>query len=83
MKNRFWMIFGLLSWAVASPQGQSHQPSGGHQHTHGEDNVEFLERSPRIGDLIPDVSGYDEQGEPVSLSDLKGNYTVLISGCLT
>ena len=83
MKHPSWVLFGFLGFAFALPQGQEQQPSGGHQHTHGEDNVEFLETSPRVGDRIPDVSGYDEQGEPVSLADFKGNYTVLICGCLT
>lgn len=38
---------------------------------------------PKVGERLPDVSGYDVDGRPVSLRDLKGDYKVLVFGCLT
>lgn len=43
----------------------------------------FASRSPMIGQLLPDVSAYDADGKPFKLSSLKGQYTVLVFGCLT
>ena len=48
------------------------------------DTETFLQQSPRVGEPIPDVTGYDEQGEPFPLrARLRGSYTVLVFGCLT
>jgi len=35
------------------------------------------------GDPMPVVQGYDEEGNPFALSDLKGHHTVIAFGCLT
>ena len=35
------------------------------------------------GKSLPDVSGLDIEGEPFRLADLKGHYSVIVSGCLT
>ncbi len=44
----------------------------------------FMDRSPRVGEPIPDVAGYDESGQPFPLRErLRGSYTVLVFGCLT
>lgn len=43
----------------------------------------FDANSPAIGELLPDVSGYDAQGKPFRLASLKGSHTVLVFGCLT
>jgi len=32
---------------------------------------------------LPDVSGFTADGEPLSLRALKGDYKVLVFGCLT
>lgn len=47
------------------------------------DNAEFREVSPRLGEPLPDLAGYDEQGNTFSLDQLKGHLTVLVFGCLT
>jgi cytochrome oxidase Cu insertion factor (SCO1/SenC/PrrC family) len=78
MNSWQWILVGLFGLVST---GQSLAQSA-HLH-HGDDNVEFAEASPRIGELIPDVSGYDEQGKEFSLRDLKDRYTVLVCGCLT
>ncbi|MBM78997.1 MAG: hypothetical protein CMJ78_00185 [Planctomycetaceae bacterium] len=43
----------------------------------------FERGSPAIGDALPDISGYDAKGKEFHLRSLKGNYTVLVFGCLT
>lgn len=35
------------------------------------------------GKSLPDVSGLDIDGKPFRLADLKGHYSVIVSGCLT
>lgn len=79
MKFWQWFLAGLLGGlALGGPLAAQ----SSHLH-HGSDNTEFMEQSPRIGELIPDVTGYDERGNEFSLRDLKGQYTVLVCGCLT
>jgi cytochrome oxidase Cu insertion factor (SCO1/SenC/PrrC family) len=46
-------------------------------------NNRFASRSPQIGQPLPDVSAYDADGKPFKLSSLKGQYTVMVFGCLT
>ena len=43
----------------------------------------FDAASPRLGEPLPDVSGLTVDGEPLSLKALKGDYKVLVFGCLT
>lgn len=47
--------------------------------------VAFGQRSsfPSGGDLLPSVRVYDEAGQPFSTDQLRGQYTVLVFGCLT
>jgi len=37
----------------------------------------------QTGDALPDLSGFDEKGEPIHLRDLKGRHAVIVFGCLT
>ena len=49
----------------------------------GDPGVRF-ENAPKIGDMIPDLTIVDRNGEPVNLRELtRENYTVLVLGCLT
>jgi cytochrome oxidase Cu insertion factor (SCO1/SenC/PrrC family) len=43
----------------------------------------FNETSPEIGQPIPAVACFDETGERFQLRQLKGQYSVLMFGCLT
>ena len=43
----------------------------------------FANREPWLDSEAPDVSALDEAGKPFSLSDSRGNYTVIAFGCLT
>lgn len=38
---------------------------------------------PKVGQTLPDLVAYTSDGETVNLSELKGNYSVLVFGCLT
>lgn len=46
-------------------------------------NRQFDAGAPKIGESLPDVSGLDDAGQEFRLSTLKGQYTVLVFGCLT
>jgi len=39
--------------------------------------------APSVGDVVPNVTVYDAEGEPVTLHGLEGKYRVLVFGCLT
>ncbi len=78
MKSWQWFLAGLLGLALGGPL----LAQSAHLH-HGSDNAEFMEQPPRIGELVPDVTGLDEQRNEFSLRDLKGQHTVLVCGCLT
>ncbi|MEO2015771.1 MAG: hypothetical protein ABGZ53_15525 [Fuerstiella sp.] len=38
---------------------------------------------PQLGSELPDVVVYSEDGREFSLSELRGEYAVLVFGCLT
>ncbi|MCA9061769.1 MAG: hypothetical protein KDA96_01840 [Planctomycetaceae bacterium] len=38
---------------------------------------------PRVGNVIPSVSLFDEHGQPFSTDSLRGEYSVIVFGCLT
>lgn len=38
---------------------------------------------PRVGSQLPDVRAFDDTGREFSLSELRGEYSVLVFGCLT
>ena len=43
----------------------------------------FDRKAPAVGEMLPNLKAYNAAGEPVQLGSLKGNYTVLVFGCLT
>jgi hypothetical protein len=61
--------------------GASRAPGGGGPGSAGSST---LERSGlKVGQQMPDVTIYDENGEKFSLSRVKGKHAVLVFGCLT
>jgi hypothetical protein len=45
---------------------------------------EFEALAPKIGEQLPDLTIFDDAGNPVNIRELPGdNYKVLILGCLT
>ena len=54
----------------------------------GSDFIEFsprfLELGPKVGEQLPDLTIVDDMGSPVNIREItKGNYSVLVLGCLT
>ena len=46
-------------------------------------NLRF-EAAPKIGERVPDLTIFDERGNPVNLREVaREHYTVLVLGCLT
>lgn len=43
----------------------------------------FVETSPKIGEMVPDVKAFDAKGKEISLHQFKGSHTILVFGCLT
>ena len=46
-------------------------------------NNRFDAAAPKLGETLPAIKGYDAEGREVNLQSLKGNYTVVVFGCLT
>ena len=68
----------LLMAATADAQrrsGRSRSRGGGL-------NSRFAQ-GPNVGEQLPDLALFDSDGKPVKLRSLKGEYTVLVFGCLT
>ena len=38
---------------------------------------------PQPGDPMPNVAGFDAEGNPLALTRLHGKHTVIVFGCLT
>jgi cytochrome oxidase Cu insertion factor (SCO1/SenC/PrrC family) len=51
--------------------------------TRGGVDRQFGKKSPEIGAHLPDLKAYDAEGKEVQLGNFKGQYTVLVFGCLT
>lgn len=45
--------------------------------------IEFDSAAPKVGEALPDVMVYDAHGRPFNLGVLKGDYSVIVFGCLT
>lgn len=73
-----WMV-ALLAFAQQAPEETSRRTDSPRDRV----NRQFDARAPRVGDTLPDVAGLDEEGREFRLSRLKGQYTVLVFGCLT
>lgn len=64
----------------AQRPGQTRRGGGGP----GTPGSATLERTGlKVGQQMPDVTIYDENGEKFPLSRVKGKYAVLVFGCLT
>lgn len=44
---------------------------------------QFRESGLEVGSPFPDVQIHDAAGKPFRTDELRGNYTVLVTGCLT
>ena len=43
----------------------------------------FAQQQPKIGMRVPDANGFDEEGNPFSIKDTRGKFTVFVFGCNT
>jgi cytochrome oxidase Cu insertion factor (SCO1/SenC/PrrC family) len=43
----------------------------------------FEQKKPAVGEPLPEVRLFNAAGQEVNLSSLRGQYTVLVFGCLT
>ncbi|MBC8352342.1 MAG: hypothetical protein H8E66_10155 [Planctomycetes bacterium] len=65
----------LASNAIAQPRGNSRGGPGASRGAGG--------NLPKIGTTLPDITLYDDSGEEISTTSLRGQYSVLVFGCLT
>ncbi len=64
------IVAALLQTGVVAAQGTPPQ-------------VRF-ESAPQVGDMVPDLTIVDDQGNPANLRDItRGHYTTITLGCLT
>lgn len=84
------MVFSVTARAQAPERGErgpdKRRPGQSSKKTESSRdrlNRRFNESSPKIGELVPEVTGYTADGKPVSLRSLEGDYKVLVFGCLT
>jgi len=38
---------------------------------------------PKVGSILPEITLYDDRGKEFSTKSLRGQYSVLVFGCLT
>ena len=80
------LIAAIAAPAVASEQRSRRQRMGRDQGVGGGGVMarNFEEEAPKVGEPLPDVLVYDDEGNPHRLPELLGeHYSVLILGCLT
>ena len=54
---------------------------GGGPGTQGSDGLKAA--GLQVGQRLPDITVYDADGKPFRMADLKGQYSVIVFGCLT
>jgi len=74
MKSIALLGFALLVAAL---------PSLAHSQQRKREEAAFVNERPAVGDVLPDVTVYDVNGQAVKTSSLRGQYIVLTFGCLT
>ncbi len=67
----------VLVLMVTPAAAQRGGPSRADGPTRGGGNI------PTVGEMLPELSAFDEQGEHFSTASMRGSYTVLVFGCLT
>jgi len=71
----------VLTATFASAQERRGDAAG--RPARGGADKRFEQAKPAVGDMLPDVGAFDENGQKLKLRDLKGQYTVIVFGCLT
>ena len=89
MRRLTFAVLLMLGFAVLQADmtmAQQRNPTrsrGGAEFPRRSLNRRFEARGPAVGEMVPDVSFFDADGNKLSLHSLKGKYTVLVFGCLT
>jgi hypothetical protein len=69
------ILAAFLQTSVVAAQGMPPQVTA--------PQVRF-ESAPKVGDMVPDLTIVDDQGNPANLRDItRGHYTTITLGCLT
>lgn len=76
-------LFALLGTITLGNAQTAGQPRAGQLDTDGHVRAWFDASDLKVGDSFPAVEVYDEAGRPFSTRSLKGQYTVVVNGCLT
>jgi len=71
------LLLGISTLLAANALAQPGGDPGGHSGRGARGNL------PEVGTMIPDVSFYDDGGKEFSTTSLRGQYSVLVFGCLT
>jgi cytochrome oxidase Cu insertion factor (SCO1/SenC/PrrC family) len=79
MKSRVASLLAITFLSAVVAVGQSRQDPSTREGV----MQDFDRRSPAVGEPLPDLKAYNAAGETIQLGLLKGNYTVLVFGCLT
>ena len=80
-KARLWKVgSAVLATLLCASTGVGQGPE-----SQGRKRVQqrFEREGPQPGDLVPDLTAYDENGSEFRLRELREHYTVLVFGCLT
>ena len=77
------MIRITAAAAIATVLALAPQVSLAQQSARNQLQSGFNAKAPAIGAELPDASGFTADGEPINLRELKGEYSVLVFGCLT
>ncbi len=74
------VVLALVATPLLSNAQQGQRRPGGPSG----DIERFVELGPKVGEQLPDLTIVDDMGMPVNIRELtKGNYSVLVLGCLT
>jgi hypothetical protein len=80
----FLSVLGLTAAFAQGPAGMGMGMGMGANGQPSAMDLRFADTAPAIGELVPDISIVDDQGNPVNMRELAtGQYTVLTLGCLT
>ena len=74
---------GVAQQRGSAKSPQKPGPRGGAESPREQVIREFEAKSPSIGTPLPDITILDAEGREFPLRNLKGDYTVLVFGCLT
>ena len=61
----------------------TNRPQFGGRNSGGPRGGSFGSSTPNVGDSLPDITVYDSEGKEFNLRRMRGNYSVLVFGCLT